>query len=413
MMKTPDDFSFLNPAVSSEPWDFYEVLHEQSPVYQIPETGAFVVTRYEDLRAVLKNHDVFSSDVGSIGGGSLAEIQQGVLKNGGGWPHVATLQRTDPPIHDRYRKLLDRVFTIARVRELTPHIDDVVNSLIGNFIDRGECEFNDEFAMPMPGIIIAEQLGLDAGNVATFKRWADAMLGAARAAVASEEEVRTNAEIELEAQLFLAQVFEERRQNPTDDLMSAMVHSHGEDEEPLTMPELQNLMHQLITGGFETTQTAINHGMWTLIRHPELQAKLQEDNNLLKPFVDEVLRWESPVQFLARRAKQDVTIGETVIKKDSMVLVGYGAANRDKEKFECPHQFDIDRPNSGANLAFGSGRHFCPGALLAKQEMMSSFKLLLDRLGDIELAKPLPEPVHRFSLFFMPMHDFHIRFKKR
>ena len=413
MMKTPDDFSFLNPAVSSEPWDFYEVLHEQSPVYQIPETGAFVVTRYEDLRAVLKNHDVFSSDVGSIGGGSLAEIQQGVLKNGGGWPHVATLQRTDPPIHDRYRKLLDRVFTIARVRELTPHIDDVVNSLIGNFIDRGECEFNDEFAMPMPGIIIAEQLGLDAGNVATFKRWADAMLGAARAAVASEEEVRTNAEIELEAQLFLAQVFEERRQNPTDDLMSAMVHSHGEDEEPLTMPELQNLMHQLITGGFETTQTAINHGMWTLIRHPELQEKLQEDNNLLKPFVDEVLRWESPVQFLARRAKQDVTIGETFIKKDSMVLVGYGAANRDKEKFECPHQFDIDRPNSGANLAFGSGRHFCPGALLAKQEMMSSFKLLLDRLGDIELAKPLPEPVHRFSLFFMPMHDFHIRFKKR
>ena len=413
MMKTPDDFSFLNPAVSSEPWDFYEVLHEQSPVYQIPETGAFVVTRYEDLRAVLKNHDVFSSDVGSIGGGSLAEIQQGVLKNGGGWPHVATLQRTDPPIHDRYRKLLDRVFTIARVRELTPHIDDVVNSLIGNFIDRGECEFNEEFAMPMPGIIIAEQLGLDADNVATFKRWADAMLGAARAAVASEEEVRTNAEIELEAQLFLAQAFEERRQNPTDDLMSAMVHSHGEDEEPLTMPELQNLMHQLITGGFETTQTAINHGMWTLIRHPELQAKLQEDNNLLKPFVDEVLRWESPVQFLARRAKQDVTIGETFIKKDSMVLVGYGAANRDKEKFECPHQFDIDRPNSGANLAFGSGRHFCPGALLAKQEMMSSFKLLLDRLGDIELAKPLPEPVHRFSLFFMPMHDFHIRFKKR
>ena len=238
-------------------------LHEQSPVYQIPETGAFVITRYEDLRAVLKNYDVFSSDVGSIGGGSLAEIQQGVLENGGGWPHVATLQRTDPPIHDRYRKLLDRVFTIARVRELTPHIDDVVNSLIGNFIDRGECEFNEEFAMPMPGIIIAEQLGLDADNVATFKRWADAMLGAARAAVASEEEVRTNAEIELEAQLFLAQVFEERRQNPTDDLMSAMVHSHGEDEEPLTMPELQNLMHQLITGGFETTQTAINHGMWT------------------------------------------------------------------------------------------------------------------------------------------------------
>jgi len=179
------------------------------------------------------------------------------------------------------------------------------------------------------------------------------------------------------------------------------------------MAELQNLMHQLITGGFETTQTAINHGMWTLIRHPELQNQLRENNTLIKPFVDEVLRWESPVQFLARRAKEDVTIGGTLIEKDSMVLVGYGPANRDKSKFECPHQFDMERRNAGANLAFGSGRHFCPGALLAKQEMTSSFKLLLDHLEDIELAKPLPDPVHRFSLFFMPMHDFHIRFKKR
>jgi len=412
-MKTPSDFSFLNPAVSSAPWDFYEVLHEQCPVYQIPETGAYVITRYDDLRAVLKNHDVFSSDVGSLREGPLGDIQQKVLVDGGGWSHVSTLQRTDPPVHDRYRKLLDRVFTIARVKELTPHIDDVVEGLIQTFADRGECEFNDEFAMPMPGIIIAEQLGLDADKVTTFKRWADAMLGAARAAVASEEEVRANAEIELEAQLFLAKVFDERRLHPTNDLMSAMVHSHGEDEEPLTMAELQNLMHQLITGGFETTQTAINHGMWTLIRHPELQNQLREDNTLIKPFVDEVLRWESPVQFLARRAKEDVTIGGTLIEKDSMVLVGYGPANRDQAKFECPHQFDMERRNAGANLAFGSGRHFCPGALLAKQEMTSSFKLLLDHLEDIELAKPLPDPVHRFSLFFMPMHDFHIRFKKR
>ena len=116
-MKTPSDFSFLDPAVSSEPWDFYEVLHEQCPVYQIPETGAYVITRYDDLRAVLKNHDVFSSDVGSLRGGPLGDIQQNVLKDGGGWPHVSTLQRTDPPVHDRYRKLLDRVFTIARVKE--------------------------------------------------------------------------------------------------------------------------------------------------------------------------------------------------------------------------------------------------------------------------------------------------------
>jgi len=403
----------LDPAVSSEPWNLYEVLHEQCPVYQMPETGAFVVTRYDDLRFVLKDTETFSSDVGLLGGGQFAGLQQSILKKGGGWPHVSTLQRTDPPVHSRYRKLLDRVFTIARVRELTPHIDGVVDMLIDRFIDQGECEFDHDFAMPMPGIIIAEQLGLDRDKVATFKRWADAMLGSARAAVATEEEVRANAEIELEAQLFLADIFENRRKQPTDDLMSAMVHSHGEDEEPLTMSELQNLMHQLITGGFETTQTAINHGMWTLIRYPELQEKLRQDENLLKPFIDEVLRWESPVQFLARRATKDIELGGTLIDKDSMVLVGYGPANRDKSKFECPHQFDIGRRNSGANLAFGSGNHFCPGTLLAKQEMMSSFRGLLDRLDDIRLKKPLPDPVHRFSLFFMPMHDFCISFTKR
>ena len=412
-MTSPADFSMLDPAVSSEPWNLYEVLHEQCPVYQMPETGAFVVTRYDDLRLVLKDTETFSSDVGLLGGGQFAGLQQSILKKGGGWPHVSTLQRTDPPVHSRYRKLLDRVFTIARVRELTPHIDGVVDMLIDRFIDQGECEFDHDFAMPMPGIIIAEQLGLDRDKVATFKRWADAMLGSARAAVATEEEVRANAEIELEAQLFLADIFENRRKQPTDDLMSAMVHSHGEDEEPLTMSELQNLMHQLITGGFETTQTAINHGMWTLIRYPELQEKLRQDENLLKPFIDEVLRWESPVQFLARRATKDIELGGTLIDKDSMVLVGYGPANRDKSKFECPHQFDIGRRNSGANLAFGSGNHFCPGTLLAKQEMMSSFRGLLDRLDDIRLKKPLPDPVHRFSLFFMPMHDFCISFTKR
>ena len=407
------DFSLLDPSVSSDPWTLYGLLHEQCPVYEMPETGAFVVTRYDDLRRVLKDTVTFSSDVRSASMGQFAGLHQSILRAGGGWEHVQTLQRTDPPTHTRYRKLLDRVFTIHRVRELTPHIEAVVAELIDAFIDRGECEFNNDFAMPMPGIIIAEQLGLDRDGVATFKRWGDAMLGAARAAVATEEEVRANAEIELEAQLYLAEVFEQRRDHPGDDLMSALVHAHGRDEQPLSMHELQNLMHQLITGGFETTQSAINHGMWTLIRFPELQRRLRDDDSLMKPFVDEVLRWESPVQFLARRATQDVQVAGTLIPKDSMVLVGFGPANRDAAKFECPHQFDISRSNAGANLAFGSGAHFCVGALLAKQEMSSSFRAIVQRMENIQLAKPLPNPVHAFSMFFLPMQDFFIEFDKR
>ena len=412
MAKTLSEFSMLDPHVNSEPWDMYAEIHKECPVYQMPETGAFLVTKYDDLRQVLKDPETFSSDVRVASMGQFEELQRSILVEGGGWEHVQTLQRTDPPEHGRYRRLIDRVFTIKRVRELTPRIDQVVSELIDNFIEKGECDFNDEFAMRMPGIIIAEQLGLDHSQVSTFKKWADAMLGASRSAVAGEEEIRENAKIELEAQLFFAKIFEERRAAPQNDLMSAFVHSQTEDEDPLSMHELQNMMHQLITGGFETTQSAINHGMWALIRYPELVVKLKEDASLLKPFIEEVLRWEAPVQFLARRATKDVELNGTLIPKDSMILVGYGPASRDESKFECPHQFDIERSNVGAHLAFGSGGHFCPGALLARQEMMSSFSGLIQRLDNIELARPLPAPVHNFSLFFLPMKEFHVKFTK-
>ena len=411
--RSPADFSFIDPAVNSEPWEFFESAQRECPVYQMPETGAFIVTKYDDLRQVLKDHETFSSDVRVAAMRGNQEMPQRILREGGGWEHVQTLQRTDPPVHGRYRKLLDRVFTIKRVREMTPYIEDVANTLIDNWIDAGECEFNNDFAMPMPGIIIAEQLGLGRDEVTRFKRWADAMLGVSASGMPTEDDIRANTETELEAQLYLAEVFEDRRQNPTDDLMSGLVHAHGDDEEPLSMPELQNLMHQLITGGFETTQSAIDHGMWALVRFPELVARLREDEALLKPFVEEVLRWESPVQFLARRTTKDVELSGTTIPKDAMVMVGYGPANRDAAKFACPHAFDVERKNVGSHLAFGSGPHFCVGALLARQEMITAFKQIVHRLDNIELAQPLPTPVHNFSLFFLPMHDFHIKFDRR
>ncbi len=388
-----EKYSFLDPLINSDPYEFYGVLHKEQPVYKIREVGIYMLTKYDDIRMALKDYETFSNDVSVATRGEFSSLHQDILVDGGGWEHVQTLQRTDPPVHKRYRKLVDRVFTKKRVDELLPHLDEVVNELIDNFIEKGNCDFNDEFAMRMPGIIIAEQLGLSRDNVATFKKWADSMLGASRAPIATKEEVTANANIELEAQLFLADVFEDRRKNPKEDLMSAMVHAHGDDEEPLSMHELQNLMHQLITGGYETTQSAINHGMWALIRFPEIADKINEDDSLLKPFTEEVLRWESPVQFLLRRTQKDVEVSGT--------------------KFSCPHQFKLDREGVGAHVAFGSGAHHCPGALLGRQEMMRSFKFLIKRLKNIKLDKPLQEPVHNFSMFFMPMKEFFITFDKR
>ncbi len=411
--KTVSDYSMLDHATQSDPYEFYALLHEECPVYHMPETGFYMVTKYEDMRRVLKDTDIFTSDVRrtvGLQGDGNTNIYQEILADRG-WSHVQTLQRTDPPEHTRYRKLLDRVFTAKRVRGMLPYIEDVTNELIDGWIDDGEVEFISKFAMPQPGIIIAEQLGLDRSQVGTFKKWADAMLATAIKPL-TEAQIRATAEIELEAQHFFAKVFEDRRTNPTDDLMSGFVHAHGDDEEPLTMHELQNLMHQLITGGFETTQSALAHSMWLLLRHPELQTRLRDDPSLIKNFVEEALRFESPVQGLSRMTTQDVDIGGITIPANSMVVVRYGAANRDPDKFECPHQFDLDRKNAGAHIAFGMGAHFCVGAMLARQEMISAVTHIVRRMENIRLAKEMSDPVHDTSLFFLPIREMYLAFDK-
>ncbi len=409
-----DNFSLMDPITQSDPFDFYAALHEECPVYRMPETGFYLVSRYDDLRHVLKDTETFSNDVNVKHGkglqGELGILYEEIIAKRG-WAHVQTLQRTDPPVHSRYRKLLDRVFTVKRVRDMAPYVDDVAHELIDGWIDEGRCEFNTQFAMPLPGIIIAEQLGLGRKDIKTFKRWSDALISLAIRRM-TEAEIRETAETELEMQHFLFEIFEDRRKNPTGDLISALVHAHGEDEEPLSLHELQNVMHQLISGGFETTQSAIAHGMWLLLRYPETMQRLRDDPNLIKRFCEEALRFESPVQGLARMTTRDVELAGTHIPKGSMVLTRYGAANRDPARFACPHTFDIDRANAGAHLAFGSGPHFCVGASLARQEMISAFTALLNRLADIKLERELPYPAHDPSLYFMPMKELPIAFGK-
>ena len=406
-----EDFSLLDPRVQSNPRPFYAVLHEQCPVYRIPETGVYMVTRYDDVRAVLRDTETFSSDIStgnSLGGGNH-HIHDAVLEERG-WSRVRTLQRTDPPLHGRYRRLLDEAFNILRVQELTPEIEAVANDLIDQFIDRGECEFVSAFALPLPGIIIAGQLGLDRSGVPRFKRWADALMAPAMGPL-SEAEMRAVAETEVELQHHLADLFAQRRAQPKPDLISALVNARMEGEEPLSMHELQNVMAQLVSGGYETTTSAFANGLWLLLRFPDQMQKLRARPELLKGFVDEALRYESPVQGLTRRTTRAVEMGGATIPEGATVIVRYGAANHDPAKFECPHLFDIERKNAGAHIAFGSGVHFCVGQLLAKHELLTGFACLLNRLDDIELARPLPDPPHLPSLLWHPLKELPIRFR--
>lgn len=403
----------LDPATQSDPFDAYAAIQASPGIYRMPDTGFYIVSRYDDLRAVLTDPATYSNEVdrASLQGPKNAAWLHDYLQERG-WPHIPTLQRTDAPAHARYRKLVDRVFTVASVRALIPHIQDVANKLIDDFIDRGECEFIEDFAVLLPGIILAEQMGLNASQVSTFRRWADSFLAPA-SRIMTQDELRENADIELEAQHFLKEVFEDRRKVPRDDLISRLVHAHQEDEDPLSMAELQSVMAQLIAGGFESTTTTLGHALRQLILNPEQETALRQDETRIRGFVDEVIRYESPTQGLRRRTTRDVELAGTLIPKDSVVIVRYGAANRDTGKFECPHQFDMTRKNAGQHLGFGAGVHFCIGAVLAKAEISEGILAVLRRLANIRLSRPLSEPIHHPNFLTLPLRELPISFDQK
>jgi cytochrome P450 len=382
----------------------------------MPETGFYVISRYEDLKAVLSDPVTYSNDImieqlAGEAGASLGRMYDDHLEEVG-WAHVQTLQRTDPPEHSRYRRMLNRAFTPPMVKGMIPSVERTSTALIDAFIDRGECEFVADFAFPLPGIVIAEQIGLDSSQITTFKRWSDAMLSPAQGLLVDEESAQYYAGVEAEAQHFLAGLFEERRANPTGDLLSVMIADSTEGDEPLTMHELQNLMNQLITGGYTTTADAIANAMLLLVENPDQMQLLREDRSLLRNFVDESLRVASSVQGLFRRTTVDVELGGVLIPANSIVHTRYGSANVDSGQFPDGERFDITRENANRHLAFSRGPHFCVGQPLAVQEMMIGFDQLLDRCENIQLA-PGATPERTEGLIFYSLKSLPITFTPR
>jgi cytochrome P450 len=405
-------FSMFDPKVQSNPYPWYPVLHEKCPVYRMPENGFFMLTKYDDLVAAMRDYSTFSSvmERAMLLQGANAKDFIAILREKG-WEHVPTLQRSDPPQHTRYRKIIDRALNIKQVRNLQPRLEEVVHGLIDQFIDRGECDFIEEFAFPFPGTIIADLIGLEGRDWRQYRAWADNLLSYFTR-VLSREELLKAAETEVAMQHVLAGILEDRRKHPREDLMTALVSAY-EGEEPLTMHELQNVMHQLISGGYETVPSALNHAMLHLITMPDVMAKLRADRSLLRPFIDESLRWQSPVQGHVRAVVKDTEVRGVKMPAGSFCMARWAAANWDPERFPNPETFELGRENANQHVGFGTATHVCPGAMLARQELTIAINALLDRLDDIRLARPLPDPVHKPSLGFLPMKELHIAFRKR
>lgn len=382
----------LDSQIQQCPYSAYQTLRDDAPVYCDPDTGFYVVSRYDDVRMILRDNDTF-------GNVPLAEsedfIDQGTrnakalkIFEEKGWVPAPTLGFRDEPEHKQMRSVFDRAFRPARVKELEDFIRDVANRLVDDFIENGSCDWVREYAIPMPLIIIGHQMGAREEDIWRIKEWTEAFFHRI-GLMLPEEEDRAAIEKEIEAQHYFQPIFEELREKPNGSVLSDLVNTVIEEwGRPLTDNELHaEMMADTFVGGSETTTNALAAGIMLLVQNPDVWGQLKSDpEKYLKPFIEEVLRLESPVQGLYRFARKDFELHGVKIKKGATLNIRFAAGNRDDRKFIEPEKINLDRKTPGAHLAFGMGKHHCLGAPLARSELYWGFKSVVDRIATLRFA---------------------------
>lgn len=412
MSRPLSEQSLVDPEVIRCPYPFYAQLHAEAPVHRDAVTGFYVISRYADMQAIIKNVADFSNVVRLIDNRPQKAPPEAAAILATGYERPGTLNFSDPPRHARYRRLVDKAFTAGRVRELTPYIDDVVRGLIDAMVAAGcdgpeGIDYVRAFAVPLPCIVIADQLGVDRADIPKLKQWSDAILDPIGLVCPPEREIEC-ARLVVEFQTYFADRIAERRVKPRDDILSALA-AQTEGDDALSTEEILNLLEQLLTGGNDTTTSTLSGAMLLLLDNPDSQARLRADPSGIRNFVEEALRLETPVQGLFRQPLRDVEVGGVAIPKGSVVMLRHGAVNRDPAKFAEPDRFDPARGNAGAHLAFGAGIHFCPGAMLARQELASAFTQLLARFASFELVDGANDFAYRPNFFLRGLTRLQVR----
>lgn len=365
----------------ADPYPYYRMLHAIDPVFRADDLfglTAWIVTGHAVATQVLKSrafgkeaHEILSPE-------ALALIPQENARIGAR-PRKSMLFR-DPPAHTRLRGLVSQAFTPRTVERLRPRIEALAQELLAGAEARGgEVDLIREFAFPLPVTVIAELLGVPAEDRDRFKAWSTDLTLSLDLLPDPTDLAKVAAAVDgLNA--YLSEVIEARRREPRDDLISALVKAQA-DGDRLTMSELLGTCRLLLTAGHETTVNLIGNGFLALCRHPEARARLAAEPSRLEPALEEILRYDSPVQTTLRFALEDAPLGDRTAARGDLVVVLQGAANRDPEVFSDPDRLDLARPNAAAHLAFGAGIHYCLGAALARLEGSIALRVLLDRPG--------------------------------
>ncbi len=364
-------------------------LRENAPVFWSEKTGAYVLTRFEDVSYVSKNSDLFCSGEGVLPGRIDAKI--GLIDE-------------DEPRHGEMRGLINRGFTPRMVRKWEDVFQAITDEALDKIASKGECDFVDDIAVPLPLILIAEMIGIRREDRERFHRWSDAMIQA-QGNLDNPEIVAASGQAAMEYMTYVTEIIEDRRKTPKEDLISILVRAKDEgmlvehdeeidhpefersaDHRAMNRDELIKMSILLMVAGNETTRNGLSGGMALLIENPEARQRLIDDPSLIPQAIEEMLRLVSPVLSFQRTATRDTELRGVPIKQGERVLMLYGSANRDEREFADPDRYDLHR-RAPRMLAFGQGAHMCIGHHVAKMEAEVALRELLSRAPEYEILE--------------------------
>ena len=404
------ELDFFSAEVQECPFHVYQQLQEEAPVWQMPGTNVFVVTRYDDIREIIRDPGRFSSSFSALlnTGSSNEEVN---TIYGQGYEMVETLLTQDPPRHRVYRNLVNKVFSNKRIEGMRSEVEKMSNELIDQWVDEPEVDLLNRFCVPLPIYVISDQLGVPRSELSLIKKWSDA--SASRLGrLADEEEQIQNAKDIVEFQHYFAALLDRMREAPEDNIISDLANNTIDEGRLLTKPEALGMIQQILVAGNETSTSAIAGGVVLLIQNPDQQAMLRQHPDLIPGAVEEILRLETPTSGMWRRATADTEIGGVDIPEGAFLMVRFAAGNRDESIFTEGGEMSVARENADSHLAFGQGTHFCLGAQLARMEMQVALTGLLNRTTDWALVEGKNPLKHSPNVLLRGLTDLHISFNK-
>lgn len=404
-MTTHPSINLFSPHFRTDPYGSFASLRDQGPVARVALPGgrtARVVVGYDSVVAVLKD-ERFIKDYANLAEDKTAPRrvppilrQFAVLSN--------NMLRKDPPDHTRLRSLVSKAFTPRRIEQLAPRIQQIADDLLDEMAKKGEVDLIDAFAFPLPIIVISELLGIPVEDRDKFRHWSNLLVGSLGELLVNEQQMlksrstlgflrrfapwrpgrlrllnAVNAFIR-----YVRHLIAMRRANPKNDLVSALIQAEAEGDK-LSEDELISMIILLLAAGHETTVNLIGNGTLALLRNPEQLAQVKANPDAIKGVIEELLRYNNPVNMVTRIASEDVTVGGETIARGERIFVAIAAANHDPAHFHNPADLDVLRAEN-RHLGFGQGIHFCLGAPLARLEGQIALSALLRRFPDLQLA---------------------------